>query len=136
MAAAPAEPSRSALAMSSSEVLDIPRGRSLVNASLKGVNREEKCVIWRGIVSRAATAAAVLKLILYFVRRPVCPRHLGCRNENFACETHTTHTLSGPPSTRAAIAMVGGVADTACSYTGRYNVIGGWRGKELTFPLT
>ena len=64
MAAAPAEPSRSALAMSSSEVLDIPRGRSLVNASLKGVNREEKCVIWRGIVSRAATAAAVLKLHL------------------------------------------------------------------------
>ena len=32
---------------------------------------------------------------------------------------HTTRTLSGPPSTRAAIAMDGGVADTACYYTGR-----------------
>ena len=48
MAAAPAEPSRSALATSSSEVLDIPRGRSLVNASLEGANREKKCVIRRG----------------------------------------------------------------------------------------
>ena len=32
---------------------------------------------------------------------------------------HTTRTLSGAPSTRAAIAMDGGVADTACYYTGR-----------------
>ena len=32
---------------------------------------------------------------------------------------HTTRTLSGPPSTRTAIAMDGGVADTACYYTGR-----------------
>jgi len=32
---------------------------------------------------------------------------------------NTTRTLSGPPSTRAAIAMDGGVADTACYYTGR-----------------
>ena len=67
-----------------------------------------------------------------------CPR---CRNENFACETQT-RTLSGPPSTGAsiqedrllllfnttrmvpgppstgdAIAMDGGMADTACYYT-------------------
>jgi hypothetical protein len=40
---------------------------------------------------------------------------------------HTTRTLSGPPSTGAAIAMDGGVADTACNYTGR--LIGGGRGK-------
>jgi hypothetical protein len=32
---------------------------------------------------------------------------------------HTTRTLYGPPSTGAAIAMDGGVADTACYYTGR-----------------
>ena len=68
----------------------------------------------------------------------LCPR---CRNENFACETQT-RTLSGPPSTGAsiqedrllllfnttrmvpgppstgdAIAMDGGMADTACYYT-------------------
>jgi len=34
------------------------------------------------------------------------------------CSTHARR-LSGPPSTRAAIAMDGGVADTACFYTGR-----------------
>jgi len=33
---------------------------------------------------------------------------------------HTTRTLSGTPSKGAAIAMDGGVADTACYYTGRY----------------
>jgi hypothetical protein len=32
---------------------------------------------------------------------------------------HTTRTLSGPPSTRASIAMDGGVADTTWLYTGR-----------------
>jgi hypothetical protein len=32
---------------------------------------------------------------------------------------NTTRALSGPPSTGAAIAMDGGVADTACYYTGR-----------------
>ena len=32
---------------------------------------------------------------------------------------HTTRTLSGPPSTGAAVAMDAGVADTACYYTGR-----------------
>ena len=36
-----------------------------------------------------------------------------------AAVKHTTRTLSGPPSTGAAIAMDGGVADTACYYTGR-----------------
>ena len=51
-----------------------------------------------------------------------CPR---CRNENFACETQT-RTLSGPPSTGASIAMDGGVADTPCYYTGR--LVGGGRG--------
>jgi len=30
---------------------------------------------------------------------------------------HTTRALSGPPSTGAAIAMDGGVADTACTGT-------------------
>ena len=35
-----------------------------------------------------------------------------CRNENFACETHNAHALRAP-STRAAIALDGGVADTA-----------------------
>jgi hypothetical protein len=39
------------LATSSSEVLDIPRGRSLVNASLEGANREKKCVIRRGYLA-------------------------------------------------------------------------------------
>ena len=34
-------------------------------------------------------------------------------------ETHIARALSGPPSTWAAIAMDGGVADTACYYTGR-----------------
>ena len=33
--------------------------------------------------------------------------------------TVTTRTTSGPPSTRASIAMDGGVADTTCYYTGR-----------------
>ncbi len=33
--------------------------------------------------------------------------------------TQRARTLSGPPSTGAAIAMDGGVADTACYYTGR-----------------
>jgi hypothetical protein len=32
---------------------------------------------------------------------------------------NTTRTTSGPPSTRASIAMDGGVADTTCYYTGR-----------------
>ena len=32
---------------------------------------------------------------------------------------NTTRTLSGPPSTRASIAMDGGVADTTWLYTGR-----------------
>jgi hypothetical protein len=36
-----------------------------------------------------------------------------------AAVKHTTRALSGPPSTGAAIAMDGGVADTACYYTGR-----------------
>ena len=36
-----------------------------------------------------------------------------------AAVKHTTRTLSGPPSTGAAIALDGGVADTACYYTGR-----------------
>jgi len=36
-----------------------------------------------------------------------------------AAVKHTTRTLSRPPSTGAAIAMDGGVADTACYYTGR-----------------
>ena len=33
--------------------------------------------------------------------------------------------VPGPPSTGVAIAMDGGMADTACYYTGRYSVIGG-----------
>ena len=32
---------------------------------------------------------------------------------------NTTRTTSGPPSTRASIAMDGGVADTTWLYTGR-----------------
>jgi len=39
--------------------------------------------------------------------------------ETAAAVKHTTRALSGPPSTGAAIAMDGGVADTACYYTGR-----------------
>ena len=38
---------------------------------------------------------------------------------------HTSRTLSVPPSTRASIAMDGGVADTTCYYTGRYSAEGG-----------
>ena len=33
--------------------------------------------------------------------------------------------VPGSPSTGVAIAMDGGMTDTACSYTDRYNVIGG-----------
>ena len=35
------------------------------------------------------------------------------------CETHNARALHRTPSTGAAIAMDGGVADTACYYTGR-----------------
>ena len=38
---------------------------------------------------------------------------------------HTSRTLSVPPSTRASIAMDGGVADTTWLYTGRYSAEGG-----------
>ena len=41
---------------------------------------------------------------------------LGCLL--FMC-VHCNLNLNGPPSTGAAIAMDGGVADTACYYTGR-----------------
>jgi len=43
------------------------------------------------------------------------------------CETQSPRTLSGPPSTGAAIAMDGGVADTACYFR---LLIGGGRWKE------
>jgi hypothetical protein len=44
---------------------------------------------------------------------------LGAPPFRAAAVKHTTRALSGPPSTGAAIAMDGGVADTACYYTGR-----------------
>ena len=50
--------------------------------------------------------------------------------ERAAAVKHTTRTLSGPPSTGAAIAMYGGVADTACYYTLHRPFIGG----GLTLP--
>ena len=42
--------------------------------------------------------------------------------------TQRARMVPGPPSTGVAIAMDGGMADTACYYTGRYSVIGGWGG--------
>ena len=48
---------------------------------------------------------------------------------------NTTRTTSGPPSTRAAIAMDGGVADTQPAILHRPLVGGGSRGGGAASPL-
>ena len=96
----------------------------------------------RGMCERALVGALVSRSgrhrmaplrIAYSMLRAVTPqtqlRELKRSGMNWKCWNypaaaaaavkHTTRTLSGPPSTGAAIAMDGGVADTACYYTGR-----------------
>jgi hypothetical protein len=73
--------------------------------------------------SERCTSQPVYGHVTFVHRHP----RLGTRLFSHGCKLlllllllfNTTRTLPGPPSTGAAIAMEGGVADTACYCTGR-----------------